>query len=138
MKNYISLVILTIALLACNEKSPDCGDPTSMNCELILVDKNDNLLVGSCYSESQIELKKGNELIPLIFDNGIIIFNYYNLKPYNRMDIKLKLNEIDLDTINLSITTLKTECWTIERLDSFKYNGEIIDRLTGNKYKIIK
>lgn len=123
---------------SCNKKSPDCGDPAPSYCKIILVDKNDNLLVGAKYPENTIKLIIENQTIPLIFDNQAIIFDFYKLRTYNNKDFALKLDENEIDTLNLYIRTYTNECWTSEILDTLKYNKLTIAPLSGNTYKIIK
>ena len=138
MKVNIFLIFLTMVMVSCNKKSPDCGDPTPSYCKIILVDKNDNLLVGATYPENTIKLTIANQTIPLIFDNEVIVFSFVNLQKYNNQDFTLTLGENEFDRLNLHIRTITNECWTSEILDTLKYNRLTINPLTGNTYKIIK
>lgn len=138
MKANILLIILSLMIFSCSKKSSDCGDPTPSYCKIILVDTNDNLLVGATYPENTIKLIIENQAIPLIFDNEAIIFDFYNLRTYNNHDFVLKLGENEIDTLNLYISTYTNECWSSEILDTLKYNKLTIAPLTGNTYKIIK
>lgn len=138
MKVNILITIFIMIIFSCNKKTVDCGDPTSPNCKIILVDRNYNWLVGTTYLENQIELKSTNHIIPIIINNGVITINFYNIKSFNHLDLFLKLNETDIDTLNFYLRTFENECFTMEVLDTLKYNGRIINQVTGNSYKILK
>lgn len=131
-------MILIVVMMACSEKSPDCGDPGSVYCELVLKDAQNNFLVGTIYNQDSIRLQVGNQQIPLDFDNGIIIFNFAGLDSLNSLDYILKLNNEDFDTLNLKIRKYFNPCWTSYLLDSLSYNNQVLDNITMNRYEIVK
>ena len=125
-------------MMSCTEKSPDCGDPAPTYCELVLKDAQNNFLVGTIYNQDSIRLNIGNQQIPLIFDNGIIIFNYAGFDSMNSSDYILKLDYKDFDTLNLKIRKYANPCWMSYLLDSLSYNNLILDKITMNRYEIVK
>jgi hypothetical protein len=138
MKNLITITVLAFILFSCKEKSPDCGDPMSVICKLILVDQSDNFLVGTTYHEDSIKFFTANHAIILDFDSGAIYFDFSQLMTLNNQDIMLELNRTEIDTLNLFIRTYSNECWSSQILDTLKYNKQVITAYTGNSYKIIK
>ena len=138
MKSLLCVLFLSVIMIACSEKSPDCGDPGSSNCELVLKDAQNNLLVGTIYNQDSIRMQVGNQQIPLHFDNGIIIFNFAGFDSLNSSDYILKLNNENFDTLNLKIRKYVNPCWTSYLLDSLSYNNQVLDKITMNRYEIVK
>ncbi len=138
MKKLILFFIIISGLVSCKEKSIDCGDPFSTECQLLIIDKNNTPLVGEKYMFDSISLKVENKNIHLSNYNGEIIFNYSGLEIYNNMDYILKLDSEDCDTINLFIRKFQNDCWTGYSVDTFLYNNKIIESLTLNRFEVIK
>ncbi len=138
MKKLLFGLLLTSVMMACTEKSPDCGDPAPTNCELVLKDAQNHLLVGSIYDRDSIGLSVGGHQIPLDFDSGIIIFNFVGLDSLNSLDYILTLNNEDSDTMNLKIRKYINPCWTGYLLDSLSYNKTIMANITANRFEITK
>ena len=125
-------------IFACTKKSSDCGDPVSMNCELVLLDSLNNNLVGTVYSEDSIKLSVNKALIPLTFDSGKIIFNFTGYDAFNDLNYILKLNKDDSDTLNIKIRKFTNPCWSGFAIDTMRYNNRIQQSTSANKYIIKK
>ncbi len=138
MKKVLFGLILSFVMVACTEKSSDCGDPESTNCELVLMDTQNHFLVGAVYNQDSIRLQVGAHQINLNFDNGTIIFNFAGLDSVNSSDYILKLNNEDYDTLNLTIHKYVNACWSGYRLDSLSYNNKIMVNITANRFEITK
>lgn len=131
-------LVSSLVMMACSEESPDCGDPKSTICELILVDSVKNVLVGTKYDTDSIQLQVNKALIPLNFDNGIIRFNFAGYDLFNATDYILKLNYRESDTLNVKIRMITTQCWTVFSIDTVSYNDQVLQSISENKYEIIK
>ena len=138
MKTLILFTVSTFILFSCKEKSPECGDPMPVICKIILVDKSDNILVGTTYHEDSIKLFTASQTIPLDFESGAFYFDFSPLMTLNNQDIMLKLSKNEIDTLSIFIKTYTNECWTSQILETLKYNGQVMTKFTGNTYKIIK
>jgi len=138
MKNSVIIFIISIGLISCNEKSPDCGDPGQTYCELLIKDTNGILLTETKYDQDSISLKVNNNDIHVDFMNGEIVFNFSGFESYNTFDYILKLDHTDSDTLHIYVRKFKNDCWTGNSIDTFRYNNQLINRLAENKFIIIK
>ena len=138
MKKIPVILLLSIILFGCNENFPDCGDPVSMNCELVIVDSLNNNLIGTKYNQDSIRLSVNNALIPLNFSNGTIIFNFTGFDSFNDLNYILKLNSDDSDTLNIKIRKYTNQCWSGYAIDTMHYNNQVLHTSSANSYRLIK
>jgi hypothetical protein len=138
MKKLIQFLVLAVVLISCDQPSPDCGDPGSSSCDLILTDMNGNLLIGTSYFTDSISLTVNKAIVPISFINGVIRFSYAGLESCNTSDYILRLNKNEADTLNIYVRKYKTECWTAFAIDTLKYNNQIIEALEENRYYMRK
>lgn len=138
MRKLPFILLLSVMMFSCTEKSPDCGDPGSMSCELVLVDSLNHYLVGTKYKQDSIKLSVNGALIPLTFDDGLIVFNFAGYDSFNDMNYILKLNMDDSDTLNMRVRKFTNPCWSGYAIDTMKYNKQIFQNVTANRYRIIK
>jgi len=137
MKTILLLLLFPILVLSCGQESPDCGDPISMNCEILIIDHNDSLLVGKNYHPDSILLYHNEDTIDLWFDNGIVGFIYAD-KRLDNQDFILYLDYTDQDTITIHLKEVTSHCRTTWLLDTFKFNSHVIQPFTANDYAIYK
>lgn len=138
MKRIQVIILVTILMSACTEKAPDCGDPKSMNCELVLTDSLNNYLIGTKYSEDSVQLSVNKALIPFTFYNGAIVFNFNGYDSFNNSNYILKLNTNDSDTLSIEISKYSNKCWSGYEIDTMRYNSQILQNTSANRYRIIK
>ena len=138
MRKILIGLALSIVIFACSERSSDCGDPVSANCELVLMDSLNNFLVGTKYNPDSIQLHVNSLKIPLHFYNGVINFNFSGLDSLNTFNYVLTLNKSEHDTLNIKISQHVSPCWKSYSIDTISYNHRILVNVSINRYEIIK
>lgn len=140
--NFPILLISFLPLLdSCHKGENNCGDPPGSFIQIILVDKNDSLLVGRKFDPDSVNLSVNNKLIMLSIYRGIITFNYNLGEQYNKDNYLLFLSKFDTDTINLTVNHYYNgNCWDYYKFNNFKYNFVNIASVPYNDhcFKIIK
>lgn len=141
MKPFLSFTLLPLLLLACNTdkyKILNCGDPATQMFQLLLLDKEDSILIGRAYCPDSIRLFSSSEALPLESHEGMLLVYFIPASSYKNKDLYLYLNKEDTDTLHLFFRTVSTSCWSFERMDSLQYNGENYILVNGMILRIYK
>ena len=129
---------------SCGQKDVECS-PKRYDCELILLDKSEISLIGNdkLYKPDSISMIIDGSKWTTIIDSDKILWNYSGLDKYNETKYFLYLSSIDTDTIDFKISRQTGECFDSFKIDTLKYNNNIIIPDTSDYqnrlvYKIIK
>ena len=123
------MIIFLFLAFSCkhNKEQPECGDPAPTLCNVVLVDKNDSILIGKKYSQDSVNLTLNDKKLNFYIYNGIITINFDTLQSHSGDNYILYLNFTDQDTLNLFVRTVNTtDCGSFRTLDSLDYNGKHI------------
>ncbi|MEH6763183.1 MAG: hypothetical protein V7655_01690 [Aequorivita antarctica] len=141
MKNTFLIIFSLLFMLSC-DTNDDCAatDPREPAINIRIVDTAGNSLIGenNIYKPSEITLSRGSQEV-------FLIFNEYNEETYIKLyypemesekDYQLKLNDQEIDILNLRLKNLEGECFDFLSMESFSINGEEI-QLDNNSYSYI-
>lgn len=149
MKKVASLIFGLFIIFGCSKSSDDCPpiSPIDPSVNVAIVDMDGNSLIGddNVYKPSEITLSRGGHNVELAFfeDNNfdLTMMTFLFDQMESEKDYFLKLNEDEVEVLNLSISLLAidTDCsGSIQKiLDEFYLNGEKID-ITNHYYYVIQ
>ena len=134
MKNFLLTLAVVASLFACNSDDPDIACiPAFPGWELVLVDGNNDPLIGVQFVQDSFKLSNSNNITyvrPTPFGTGndvqIVLPDLVS-----GADYYLELSQSDSDTLNIEYEEFES-CGPAYRTLMFTYNGEVIYDGQGN------
>ncbi len=143
MKNILIVIFSFLMLSSCSKKSDDCAatDPKEPAFNIRIMDAEGNSLIGEdkIYKPSEIKLSRGSQTIFLIFEDandGETYIRLYYPEMESEKDYQLKLNEQEIDILNLKLKNIEGECFDFLSVEAFYVNGIEI-QLDNDSYSYI-
>ena len=128
MKNIYLLFSFFLLLIACDTNN-DCAatDPREPAFSIRILDNEGNSLIGEdkIYKPSEIALTRGSQIINLIFNeyNEENYITLYYPEMESEKDYQLKLNDQEIDILNLKLKNIEGECFDFLSVEAFYVNG---------------
>jgi len=132
MKSIVIIIFSLLLLSSCSNDVNNCAatDPREPAINILIVDAQGSSLIGeeNVYKPSEITLSRGDQTIFLIFneDNEEIFITLYYPEMESVKDYQLKLNDQEVDILNLKLRTTAGECFDFLSVNTFLLNGEEI------------
>jgi hypothetical protein len=133
-----SFLLSTLIFESCSKKEPCKNGPDGIF--ITLVDKNNNVLIGTVYSTDSVKFIRETEKQMVTIENGTITYLFYPWEDILNSNYYLYLTYKDTDTLKFKYYSFETECGTSYGCNGLIYNSNDISPApyTNNVFKILK
>lgn len=145
IRNIATVIFCTLLITSCSKQNNDCASifPVPPEVNISIVDSEGNSLIGEdkTYKPSEITLTRGNQSIPLSFNeyDGQMVITMFYPEMESGKDYLFKLNDQETDTLNVILKKINGECFDTLSIEGFFINGvELQFNRDSYSYVIIK